>query len=275
MEIKKKVLNKIIHDTESLFKIDHQLSSLSSQISKTLESKQGRVFFLGSGPFLGFLRLELDEMGDYFNVDPKRFNIIISGLNIQETNEEWKTMGDMAQAAVVEMETLNLSKDDTLVIISNSGRGEYIKGAVNYAGELGTNVAIVTNTKDKSLLENIDLVVQTNFGDIESTGLNIYSVATMQKIVIDTIIFDSLEKMGRIWEGHLVYLKPFTLSVRKDCIKILSDIAKISESEADEYLLECENKLEIAIISKKMNVSIDNSKELLIKHNFNFNKIIK
>lgn len=273
MNIKRKVLDKVISDTKSIYEMESYIDELSTQISKTWKTKKGRVIVIGSGVFLNILRLELEELEDFFGLGSDRFEIIVSGQKLEETVENWKSMGDMAQAAVVELSSVEPTEEDTVLIISNTARGDYIKNAISYASDLGVKTGIITNADDEDIHEKIDFVVKTDFSNRETIGLNLYSVATMQKIVTDMVIFDALEKIGRVWKGYLVFIKPFTYSVRKDCIKILSELCELSFEEAGTLLEESEDRLELSIIRHKLGLNLDEAKRVLVENDFNFNKI--
>ncbi len=266
--------DKIINVFEQLEVIENEIDKLSDLIAEKVQKDEGRIIFVGAGISADMAKIIIDEMWFNFQIDNEKFLSITAAKSYASSLEKWKELEEMPSVSVFELESLNLNKEDLLIGLTSSGKTQYVTSAIDFAKKLGCQTAVITDMQKVKTNTKVDFEIHTNFGEPTIIGLNTAEGSTVQKIMIDNVIYLAMEKSGRIWNNSLVFMIPVSEKIEKYCIDVISRILKVDEDNAKELLYKYDKSLELVLISELKKISIDEAKTLLKENGNNFNKIV-
>ncbi len=276
--MKNKILSnfkdKIINVFEQLEIIENEIEKLSDLIAEKVQKDEGRIIFVGAGISADMARIIIDEMWFNFQIYNEKYLSITAAKSYASSLEKWKELEEMPSVSVFELESLNLNKEDLLIGLTSSGKTQYVTSAIDFAKKLGCQTAVITDMQKVKTNTKVDFEIHTNFGEPTIIGLNTAEGSTVQKIMIDNVIYLAMEKSGRIWNDSLVFMIPVSEKIEKYCIDVITKILKVDENNAKELLYKYDKSLELVLISELKKVSIDDAKTLLKDNGNNFNKIV-
>ncbi|BDU67438.1 MAG: hypothetical protein TYPL_0910 [Candidatus Tyloplasma litorale] len=275
-ETSKKILNKIKNSIDILFEIEKEIYELSLKIAKKLKKgEKGRVVFIGAGIASELAKVIIDELWFTFQIDSKKFVALTAAKDYENVIEqgEWKKFEEIASAPILQLDSINLTKEDLVICLSASGKTQYIKYAMKYAHEIGCLIALITDFEETLMNKYVDIKINTQFGPSILIGLNAADGGTIQKIVLDLLIYNSMEILGRIWKGHLVYIRPSSKKIMNDCIRIICEIVSCSFEYALKLFQKNNNELETAIVSELLKLDYQSSRKVIENNDYDFNRI--
>ncbi len=273
-ELLNKFRKKINTTLNQLDSIESQIEILAKRISEMIQSNNGRIIFVGAGISADMAKIIIEEMWFNFQIPVGKFISLTAAKSYAQSVEKWKELEELSQTSVFELEEINLQPEDLLIGLSSSGKTKYVVAALNFAIQNGCDTALITDMENSELLDKTTYSINTKFGNPIVTGLNAAEGSTVQKIILDNVIYLAMEDAGRIYEDHLVFMKPVSNKIEKYCIDVISKILKISLEESEDIFNKNEKSLELSLIATLKNISTDEARDLLHDNKFNFNKII-
>lgn len=232
----------------------------------------GRLFYFGAGTSGRLGILDASECPPTFSVSPDMVQGIIAG-------------GDSAFRVAVEGAEDNfdagyedakvLSSNDVAVVISASGNPKYLLGVLKRADDVNCKtIAITCNSKGR-ISEEAGLVICAEVGPEVIAGSSRLKAGTAQKMILNMLSTGAMIKIGKTYENFMIDLKAVNEKLKDRAIRIVSQIAKVTNSEALAALLKCDWEIKTAIIMIKMKTDADNARLELKKHGGVLRKIIK
>ena len=85
-------------------------------------------------------------------------------------------------------------------------------------------------------------------------------------MILNMLSTGAMIKIGKTYENFMIDLKATNEKLKDRAIRIVAQIADVPHSEALATLLKCDWEIKTAIISIKMQISIDKAREELKKH---------
>ena len=158
--------------------------------------------------FMGIDQAQIDELVDAIMQTPRIFvsgwgragNIVrILGMNMAHLNRTVFCVGDNSTPAI--------TKEDLLIIFSQSGSTKTISVICQKAREVGAKIALISNNPDSTMgkLADINVVIPASQWKEEKEGeehseirgLNVYQVAFMLNDFIEECV---MERLGKTFE---------------------------------------------------------------------------
>lgn len=272
--ITNQMLSRIEQSSKNIYDVSNEIENLSKLISNKFD-EEGRIIFIGAGLSSEMARIIIDELWFNFQIKKGKFISLTAAKKYIEDTDTWKELEEVASTSIFELDELGLNESDLVIGLSASGRTQYVVSAIKYAHDIGCVTASVTDV-DKSIIgEYSDYIINTKFGNPPILGLNAAEGGTIQKIILDLLIYNAMSISGRIYKNTLVLMKPVTSKIEKYCIESLSTLLNISYDKA-KYIFEKNNKsLEISLITNLLNCSAEEAKVKLKENKYNFNKIFE
>ena len=143
---------------------------------------------------------------------------------------------DSAEAAVADISRYSLTTNDVVIGISAAGGAAYVAGALEYAKQAGCVTVAVTSNSGTKITEIADISIVTDTGAEVVTGSTRLKAGTAQKLVLNMISTCAMVRSGYVYENLMINLRPTNIKLRGRMIRIVSDIMKISEAEAERRL---------------------------------------
>ena len=233
--------------------------------------KGGRLFYFGAGTSGRLGILDASECPPTFSVDPSMGQGIIAGgpkaiLHAAEGAEDNFDEG--------KKDANILTDKDVCVVISASGNPKYLLGVLEKADEIGAaTIAITCNSKGK-IAEEAGHVICAEVGPEVIAGSSRLKAGTAQKMILNMLSTGSMIKIGKTYENFMIDLKAVNEKLKDRAIRIVSQIAGVTNSEALASLLKCNWEIKTAIVMNQLKVDTDEARLELKKHGGVLRKII-
>lgn len=219
--------------------------------------KGGRLFYFGAGTSGRLGILDASECPPTFSVDREMVQGIIAGgekaiLNAAEGAEDNFEAGKN-DASI-------MSDRDVCVVISASGNPKYLLGVLEKADEIGAaTIAITCNSKGK-IAEDAGHVICAEVGPEVIAGSSRLKAGTAQKMILNMLSTGAMIKIGKTYENFMIDLKAVNEKLKDRAIRIVSQIAEVSHSEALAALLKCDWEIKTAIVMIQMKTDVDSAR---------------
>ncbi len=233
--------------------------------------KGGRLFYFGAGTSGRLGILDASECPPTFSVDPSMVQGIIAGgpkaiLQAAEGAEDNFDEG--------KKDANILTDKDVCVVISASGNPKYLLGVLEKADEIGAaTIAITCNSKGK-IAEEAGHVICAEVGPEVIAGSSRLKAGTAQKMILNMLSTGSMIKIGKTYENFMIDLKAVNEKLKDRAIRIVSQIAGVTNSEALASLLKCDWEIKTAIVMNQLKIDTEEARLELRKHGGVLRKII-
>ncbi len=233
--------------------------------------KGGRLFYFGAGTSGRLGILDASECPPTFSVDSSMVQGRIAGgkdalLYAVEGAE------DNFEQGKADAEVLN--EKDVCVVISASGNPKYLLGVLDKADEIGcATIGVTCNSKGR-VAKEAGHVICTEVGPEVIAGSSRLKAGTAQKMVLNMLSTGSMIKIGKTYENFMIDLKAVNEKLKDRAIRIVSQIAGVSNSDALASLLKCNWEIKTAIIMLKMDKDADSARLELKKYGGVLRKLI-
>lgn len=233
--------------------------------------KGGRLFYFGAGTSGRLGILDASECPPTFSVDPSMVQGIIAGgpkaiLHAAEGAEDNFDEG--------KKDANILTDKDVCVVISASGNPKYLLGVLEKADEIGAaTIAITCNSKGK-IAEEAGHGICAEVGPEVIAGSSRLKAGTAQKMILNMLSTGSMIKIGKTYENFMIDLKAVNEKLKDRAIRIVSQIAGVTNSEALASLLKCNWEIKTAIVMNQLKVDTDEARLELKRHGGVLRKII-
>ncbi|MCK5710943.1 MAG: N-acetylmuramic acid 6-phosphate etherase [Deltaproteobacteria bacterium] len=224
----------------------------------------GRLFFIGAGTSGRLGVIEAAECPPTFGTDPDLIQGFIAGgreaiWQSIEGAEDSRTQGQELLAEA------GLTKYDVVVGIAASATTPFVEGGLQYAKNKGSSSVLVTcNTVESKIA---DVTIELLVGPEVVVGSSRMKAGTVTKMVLNMITTASMVQLGKTYGNLMVDVQPKSAKLRDRAKRIVMYIAEISEEKADELLIESGWDVKTSIVMEKKGLSLEDSRELLGKHN--------
>ena len=216
--------------------------------------KGGRLFYFGAGTSGRLGVLDASECPPTFSVDSSMVQGIIAGGNsalvtaVEGAEDNFEAGRNDAKSV--------LSEKDICVVISASGNPKYLLGVLDMADEIGADTIAITCNSNGQIAQEANHVICVEVGPEVIAGSSRLKAGTAQKMVLNMLSTGSMIKIGKTYENYMIDLKATNEKLKDRAIRIVSQIAQVTLSEALSALLKCswEIKTAIVMINKKLDV---------------------
>jgi N-acetylmuramic acid 6-phosphate etherase len=275
-------------DTKSAFEIAEIMNAEDAQVpaavAKTLPqvakvidmvadaiAKKGRLIYVGAGTSGRLGALDASECPPTFNTDPKTVQYVIAGgpkaLGAAvEANEDSPELGrkDIAK--------LKPGKKDVVIGIAASGRTPYTVAACEYARKKGARTACVVCNAGSPLAAAVDVAIEINVGPEVVAGSTRLKAGTAQKLVLNTITTGAMTRLGYVFGNLMVNVHLKNAKLVERGIGIVQKAANVDRDQAEAALKSAQNKVPVAIVMLKANVTAKQAEKRLMMAKGNVRK---
>ena len=233
--------------------------------------KGGRLFYFGAGTSGRLGILDASECPPTFSVDPTMVQGIIAGghkaiLHAAEGAEDSFDAG--------KKDANVLTEKDVCVVISASGNPKYLLGVLERADEVGAATIAVTCNSRGHIAEEAGHVICAEVGPEVIAGSSRLKAGTAQKMILNMLSTGAMIKIGKTYENFMIDLKAVNEKLKDRAIRIVSQIAEVTKSEALAALLKCDWEIKTSIVMIKLKIDAENARLELKKHGGVLRKII-
>lgn len=193
----------------------------------------GRVALLGAGTSGRIVAGEVSELGPTFGDVGERFVALVAGgglavsIAVSEDDEE---------APVRRIAELALGSGDAVVGVAASGTTPFVLAGIRAARAAGAWTCGVANNAPSPLLSDADLGIHLATGPEILTGSTRLQAATAQKLALNRMTTAAMVSAGRVARNQMVDMRVSVAKLRRRAIRIVADLAAVTEAEAEARL---------------------------------------
>jgi len=211
-----------------------QIEKVVDIVTETF-AKGGRLFYIGAGTSGRLGVLDASECPPTYGVPSDMvIGIIAGGDTALRTSIEG--IEDSKDAAIKDLKSFHLTKDDIVIGIAASGRTPYVIGGIEYANHLGCETACITTSADSEIAQVAKHPIEAITGAEPVTGSTRMKSGTAQKMILNMITTASMVKIGKVYENLMIDVQMSNDKLISRAQKIVMEVTDVSPEIALDYL---------------------------------------
>lgn len=238
-----------------------QISKAIGLITESFRNK-GRLIYIGAGTSGRLGVLDAAECVPTFGTDPEQVQGIIAGGHVAMT-EAVEGAEDSTSLPIVDLKRIKLSKLDTVVGLSASGRTPYVVSGLQYAKEVGSNTVSVACNNDAITGKNTDVSIEVVVGPEVLSGSTRLKAGTAQKMVLNMLSTASMIKIGKAFGNLMVDVKATNEKLVERSKRIIMLATGMDYKEAEKYYLSSNGEPKAAIVMYLAHVTYEDAQHRL------------
>ena len=247
----------------SLVPILPQIAAAVDLIADRLR-RGGRLIYCGAGTSGRLGVLDAAECPPTYGTDPRQVTAIIAGgrpamFAAREGAE------DNMDAAVADLQGLQLSRTDGLVGLSASGRAPYVVSALRYARAQGAATVSVACSPDSLIAEAADISLTAVPGPEIIAGSTRLKAGTVQKLILNMLSTGAMIRLGKVFGNRMVDLQATNEKLAERARRIVSEVTGCPAEESAHLLDKAGGSAKLAILLRLSKLSPEDARRILQK----------
>jgi N-acetylmuramic acid 6-phosphate etherase len=243
------------------------LARAADAIAARLEAG-GRLFYTGAGTSGRLGALDAAELPPTFGTDRSLVVALLAGGKAAMF-EAVEDAEDDPAAGGRDLVAAGVSARDAVVGIAASGGTPYVRGALREAKVRGALTVSIACRPGTPLLHEAEIGILLDTGTEAVAESSRLKAGTAQKIALNMLSTAVMARLGLVYEGEMVAMRPTNEKLRKRAIRIVAQLAEMSEEKAEDFLRRCNWKLPTALVSAKWKLSAEAAADYLSEKNSN------
>ena len=207
----------------------------------------GRLVYIGAGSS-GLIALQDGaELPGTFGLDIGRIVFMIAG-GMREVARLDAAAEDDISGAGADIAALGSMDRDVVIAVSASGSTPYTLARAKAARERGASLIALANRAASPLLHIADYPVLLDSGPEALHGSTRLAAGTAQKCALGLLSTLANARLGHIYRGHMVNVRPENEKLRKRAAHIVASIAGVDEDSAGASLASARGDVKSAIL---------------------------
>lgn len=247
----------------SLVPILPQIAAAVDLIADHLR-RGGRLIYCGAGTSGRLGVLDAAECPPTYGTDPRQVTAIIAGgrpamFAAQEGAEDNK------DAAVADLQELQLNRADVLVGLSASGRAPYVVSALRYARAQGAATVSVACSPDSVIARAADISLTAVPGPEIIAGSTRLKAGTVQKLILNMLSTGAMIRLGKVFGNRMVDLQATNEKLAERARRIVSEVTGCPAEESAHLLAKAGGSAKLAILLGLSKLSPEDARRILQK----------
>ncbi len=262
-------------DQKVALAVRKEIPQIEKAVQAVIESfnKGGRLVYVGAGTSGRLGILDAVECPPTFGTPPEMVQGLIAGgekafLKAVEGAEDSMDMG------VDDLKNIGLNPKDIVVGIAASGRTPYVKGALNYAKEIGCKTVAIACNKNSEIGAIADIAIEVVVGPEVLAGSTRLKAGTAQKLVLNMISTISMVGIGKAYKNLMVDVQLNNIKLQKRAENIIMTATGVDRDTAKQTLEKADGSVKLAITMILLNCSREEAEEKLAEANGHIRRII-
>lgn len=207
----------------------------------------GRLVYIGAGTSGRLGVLDASECLPTFGVGEETVIGIIAGGD-QALRNPVENAEDNREAAIIDLQNIQLNSKDIVCAIAASGRTPYCISGLEYAKEVGAETIALACTENNLMFAVAKINIPILVGAEVVTGSTRLKSGSAQKMVLNMLTTCSMIKMGKTYGNLMVDVKPTNEKLHQRAINMLAIVLEIDEIAAENLLAAAHNHVKTAIL---------------------------
>ena len=227
----------------------------------------GRLIYVGAGTSGRIGVQDGAELAPTFNWPREQLAFVMAGGDsaLLRPVEGAEDSGD---AGAARMDELGVSADDVVIGVAASGRTPFTVDAVRRARQRGAMTIGLANNAGAPLLQASEHPILIDTGPEPIAGSTRLQAGTAQKVVLNLFSTLTMVRLGRVYRGMMIDMRPTNAKLRQRAVRIVAAIAGCAEDVAAAALARAQGDLKLAALLSR-GVADLAAKAALAKHDGN------
>lgn len=264
MSLHERLLAMNKEDQKVALAVKQVLPTIERIIDKVIGSFKsgGRLIYMGAGTSGRLGVLDAAECVPTFGVPPELVVGLIAG------GEQAMTMAvegaeDDFMLGAADLQTLGLTKEDTVIGIAASGRTPYVIGGLDFAQKAGATTATISCNRNAEISKHAAFAIEVDCGAEFLTGSTRLKAGTAQKLILNMISTLSMVGIGKVYKNLMVDLKPTNEKLVERSKRIIMQATDCSYDEAVKAFEDSDRTVKTAIVMILTQSNKDKAESLL------------
>lgn len=251
-------------DQKVAFAVKQVLPEVAEAVDLIVNSfnQGGRLIYIGAGTSGRLGILDASECPPTFGTSHEQVIGLIAGGH-QAILKAVENAEDNRDAAINDLQNIQLNSRDIVVGIAASGRTPYVSSAITYAKQLGC-ITIGISCNPQSELAQISQVAITPIVGAEViTGSSRMKAGTAQKLILNMLTTASMIKMGKVFGNLMVDVIATNAKLVERQKNIVMQATHCTQLQAEQALREANGQCKVAIIMVLLDLSVEEAIQCL------------
>jgi len=224
----------------------------------------GRLVYIGAGSS-GLIALQDGaELPGTFGLESARIVFVIAGGIAQAAHLDAAAEDDISGAGR-DVAALGPMDRDIVIAVSASGSTPYTVAGAKAARERGATVIALANRASSPLLHIADHPILLDSGAEALHGSTRLAAGTAQKCALGLLSTLANARLGHVYRGHMVNVRPENAKLRRRAAHIVASIAGVDEDAASANLAAARGDVKCAIVMASAAATRQAAQDMLAK----------
>ena len=253
-----------LEDAEVVRAVEVVLPQVARIVAMTTESlkRSGRIIYIGAGTSGRLGVLDAVECPPTFGVTDQIVIGLIAGgekafVKAQEGVEDNETQGKL------DLQAIQLRREDSVIGLTASGRTPYVKGALQYAREIGCTTAAISCNCNAAVSKLADVAVEVLTGPEVLTGSTRLKAGTAEKMILNMISTASMVGIGKAYQNLMVDVQQTNEKLVYRAQNIVMQGTGCTRECACEALQEAGGNAKLAITKLLLGIDVATARQFL------------
>lgn len=197
----------------------------------------GRLIYLGAGTSGRLAVLDAAELKPTFDWPPARAVALMAGGEGALIHAVEGAEDDTAAAAQA-LDALAVGTTDVVIAVAASGRTPYTLAGLRHAQARGALGIAVTNVPASPLAQQAEIALIAATGAEIIAGSTRMKAGTAQKILLNCLSTGIMVRLGHVWRGRMVEMRPTNAKLRARAERMVADLTGAPPAAAAAALAE-------------------------------------
>jgi N-acetylmuramic acid 6-phosphate etherase len=227
----------------------------------------GRLIYVGAGTSARIGVQDGAELFPTFNWPRERVAFVIAGGE-RALLQAIENAEDSAGDGSARIDGLRVGPDDVVIGLAASGATPFTVGAITAAKTQGALTVGISSNADSPLLAACDHPILVETGAEPIAGSTRLKAGTAQKVVVNLLSTQLMVRLGRVYNGLMVDMRPTNEKLRRRAARMVAMLAGCSSDAAAAVLDKTNGDVKTAVLVAR-GVGIDGARELIERHQGN------
>jgi N-acetylmuramic acid 6-phosphate etherase len=222
----------------------------------------GRLVYVGAGTSGRLGVLDSVELYPTFSWPHGRAVALLAGGNDAMFVAVEGAEDDLDQGAA-DLQSLNPSPNDVVLLLAASGATPYVLGALRAARAIGALTIGLANNANSPVAGEAEIGITLDTGSEVISGSTRLKAGTSQKIALNTFSSALMVRLNKVYGNLMVDLKPTNAKLVLRAVRLTMFATGADEAAARKVLEQCDFHVKVAIVAISKNTTVEQARALL------------
>ncbi|MDX6207448.1 MAG: N-acetylmuramic acid 6-phosphate etherase [Frankiales bacterium] len=222
----------------------------------------GRLISIGAGTGGRLAVVDSVECEPTYGTSPGQVVAILAG-GPQAMADAREGDEDDAGAGATDLNALNLTRADAVIVVSASGRTPYAIGAAQAARRAGSLVVTVANTERSPLAALADVAIEVPTGPEIVAGSTRLKAGTAQKMVLNMLSTLVMVRQGHTYGNLMIDVRVDNEKLRQRAVRNVAMATGLPYEQAELALAAAGGEAKVAVVAALAKLPVDEARQRL------------